>query len=149
MTLSPVPPPAGARRGLTLVAVLAAMATVLLLLGGMIEIALVGRRQLLRELDACQAECLLEAAADRAVARLRADPGWSGGAERVPAEAIVGRGDAAVSTSVAADSLTLRVVVEYPAGDPRSIRRERAFAVAPPAPSTVPAPSAASPESSP
>lgn len=141
------------RRGVALVAVLAAMAVVLLMLGGMVSLAVAGRRQLVKELGVRQAESLLEAAADRAAARLRTEPGWTGGTERVPSADIVGAGDAEVVTEViaSADARTLRIVVDYPAGRPDSIRRERSFAVAPPAPpqSTAPDPSTAPPEALP
>ena len=140
--------PSQSRRGVTLVAVLAAMAVVLIMLGGMLKIALLGRRQFLKELELRQAECLLEAAAERAVIRLRAEP-----ATTVAAEEIVGRGAAEVTTSVTPsdDGVSLGLVVEYPAGRPDSVRRERALRVArevlqplpSPAipPSTVPEPS--------
>jgi len=146
---APVP-----RRGVALVAVLAAMAVVLLMLGGTLTLAVAGRRQLVKELDVRQAESLLDAAADRAVARLRTEPGWTGGTERVPSEAIVGAGDAEVVTEViaSADTRTLRIVVDYPAGRPDSIRREHLFAVplpqAPPV-SPDPDPSTAAPEALP
>ena len=142
-----------ARRGMTLVAVLAAMAIVLAMIGGMLKVGLLGRRQLLKELELRQAECLLEAAADRAVARLRAEPGWTGGGTTVASEAIVGAGDATVTTTVtpSVDRIVLRIVVDYPAGTPHSVRRERSFPVsrdlllpgpAPDSPpSTVPEPS--------
>lgn len=136
------------RRGVALVAVLAAMAVMLLLLGGMLQLALLGRRQLVRELVVAQAESLLEAAADRAVSRLRAEPGWSGGSERVASEAIVGAGDAELVTEVtpAGESRKLRVVVDYPAGRPDSIRRERAFVVILPRTSSPSAASESSPD---
>ena len=148
---APTPDP---RRGVALVAVLAAMAVVLLLLAGLLKLAVAGRRQLVRELDVRQAESLLEAAADRAAAKLRTDPAWSGGTERVASEAIVGAGDAEVVTEVIAspDTRTLRIVVDYPAGRPDSIRREHLFAVplpqAPPV-SPDPDPSTAAPEALP
>jgi hypothetical protein len=147
--------PPQSRRGATLVAVLAAMAVVLLMLGGMLKIALLGRRQFLKELELRQAECLLEAAAERAVSRLRAEPGWTGGRTAVASEAIVGNGAAEVTTSVTPsdDGVSIGLVVEYPAGRPDSVRRERALRVArevlqPPSspaipPSTVPEPSPA------
>ena len=149
------PLPSQSRRGATLVAVLAAMAVVLVMLGGMLKIALLGRRQFLKELELRQAECLLEAAAERAVIRLRAEPGWSGGRTTVASEAIVGRGAADVITAVTLtpDGVSLGLVVEYPAGRPDSVRRERAVRVAREAftpnqlpaspPSTVPEPSPA------
>lgn len=149
------PRPSQSRRGATLVAVLAAMAVVLLMLGGMLKIALLGRRQFLKELELRQAECLLEAAAERAVIRLRAEPGWTGGQTTVASEAIVGKGAAEVTTSVTLkpDGVLLGLVVEYPAGRPDSVRRERALRVAREAfmpnqlpaipPSTVPEPSPA------
>lgn len=119
------------RRGVTLVAVLAAMGIVLLMLGGMLKIALLGRRQFLKELELRQAECLLDAACERAVIRLRSEPGWSGGRTAVPAEAIVGLGSAAVTTAVAPgdDGVTLELVVEYPVGRADSVRRERTVRV--------------------
>ena len=128
------PPP---RRGAALVAALAALAVVLLVLGAMIEIGLLSRRQLGRELVARQADCLLEAAAERAAARLRAEPGWAGGRETIPASSIVDAGDADVVTEIAPDGAgsLVRIVVDYPAGRPDSVRRERAFAVAAIAPS--------------
>lgn len=143
------------RRGATLVAVLAAMAVVLIMLGGMLKIALLGRRQFLKELELRQAECLLEAAAERAVSRLRADPGWTGGQTTVASEAIVGNGAAKVTTSVTPsdDGVRLGLVVEYPTGRPDSVRRERVISMAREAflpnelpalpPSTVPEPSPA------
>ena len=149
------PLPSQSRRGATLVAVLAAMAVVLVMLGGMLKIALLGRRQFLKELELRQAECLLEAAAERAVIRLRAEPGWSGGRTTVASEAIVGRGAADVTTAVTLtpDGVSLGLVVEYPVGRPDSVRRERAIRVAREAftpnqlpvspPSTVPEPSPA------
>jgi len=142
------------RRGLALVAVLAAMAAMLVMLAALLQAGMLGRRQLARELDLHQAESLLDAAAGRAVARLAADPGWSGGGERVESERIVGRGDADITVAVmpAGAGRTLHVVVDYPAGRPDSIRRERSFAVAlslPALPSTPSEPSAASPETSP
>ena len=149
------PLPSQSRRGATLVAVLAAMAVVLVMLGGMLKIALLGRRQFLKELELRQAECLLEAAAERAVIRLRADPGWTGGRTTVASEAIVGRGAAEVTTAVTLtpDGVSLGLVVEYPVGRPDSVRRERALRVARKAfmpnqlpalpPSTVPEPSPA------
>ena len=149
------PLPSQGRRGATLIAVLAAMAVVLVMLGGMLKIALLGRRQFLKELELRQAECLLEAAAERAVIRLRAEPGWSGGQTTVASEDIVGKGAADVTTSVTLkpDGVLLGLVVEYPAGRPDSVRRERAIRVAREAfmpnqaptipPSTVPEPSPA------
>lgn len=149
------PQPPQGRRGATLIAVLAAMAVVLLMLGGMLKIALIGRRQFLKELELRQAECLLEAAAERAVIRLRAEPGWTGERTTVAAETIVGAGAAEVTTTVTPgdDGVSLGLVVEYPVGRPDSVRRERVLRVArevfspnrPPAipPSTVPEPSPA------
>lgn|GEM_PF-1030303 len=149
------PLPSPSRRGATLVVVLAAMAVVLLMVGGMLKIALLGRRQFLKELELRQAECLLEAAAERAVSRLRAEPDWTGGQTTVASEAIVGNGAAEVTTSVTPsdDGVRLGLVVEYPAGRPDSVRRERTLRVAREAfmpnqlpalpPSTVPEPSPA------
>jgi hypothetical protein len=149
------PLPSQGRRGATLVAVLAAMAVVLVMLGGMLKIALLGRRQFLKELELRQAECLLEAAAERAVIRLRAEPGWTGGQTTVASEDIIGKGAADVTTSVTLkpDGVLLGLVVEYPAGRPDSVRRERTIRVAREAfmpnqlpaipPSTVPEPSPA------
>ena len=149
------PLPSRSRRGATLVAVLVAMAVVLVMLGGMLKIALLGRRQFLKELELRQAECLLEAACERAVIRLRAEPAWSGGRTTVASEAIVGRGAADVTTAVTLtpDGVSLGLVVEYPVGRPDSVRRERAIRVAREAftpnqlpvspPSTVPEPSPA------
>ena len=149
------PLPSQSRRGATLVAVLVAMAVVLVMLGGMLKIALLGRRQFLKELELRQAECLLEAACERAVIRLRAEPAWSGGRTTVASEAIVGRGAADVTTAVTLtpDGVSLGLVVEYPVGRPDSVRRERAIRVAREAftpnqlpvspPSTVPEPSPA------
>jgi len=149
------PLPSPSRRGATLVAVLVAMAVVLVMLGGMLKIALLGRRQFLKELELRQAECLLEAAAERAVSRLRAEPGWTGGRMTVASEDIVGRGDAEVTTTVTLkpDGVLLGLIVEYPAGRPDSVRRERTLRVAREAfmpnqlpavpPSTVPEPSPA------
>ena len=150
-----LPLPSQSRRGATLIAVLAAMAVVLIMLGGMLKIALLGRRQFLKELELRQAECLLEAAAERAVIRLRAEPGWTGGQTTVASDDIVGKGAAEVTTSVTLkpDGVLLGLVVEYPAGRPDSVRRERAIRVAREAfmpnqaptipPSTVPEPSPA------
>ena len=109
-----------------------AMTVMLLVLGAMLRFGLLGRRHLLRELDVHQAESLVEAAAERAVVRLGVEPAWRGGSEQVGSEAIVGRGDAEVRVVVepAGDSCSLRVVVDYPAGLPNSIRRERSFTVA-------------------
>lgn len=131
------PPP---RRGAALVAALAALAVVLLVLGAMIEIALLSRRQLGRELVARQADCLLEAATERAAARLRAEPGWAGGREKIPASAIVDAGDADVVTEIAPDGAgsLVRIVVDYPAGRPDSVRRQRAFTLAASSPSARP-----------
>ncbi|MEN9666602.1 MAG: hypothetical protein RLZZ326_2965 [Planctomycetota bacterium] len=149
------PLPSRSRRGATLVAVLVAMAVVLVMLGGMLKIALLGRRQFLKELELRQAECLLEAACERAVIRLRAEPAWSGGRTTVASEEIVGKGAAEVTTSVTLtpDGVSLGLVVEYPAGRPDSVRRERAIRVARDVlqplpsptipPSTVPEPSPA------
>ena len=150
-----LPLPSQGRRGATLVAVLAAMAVVLVMLGGMLKIALLGRRQFLKELELRQAECLLEAAAERAVIRLRAEPGWTGGQTTVASDDIVGKGAAEVTTSVTLkpDGVSLGLVVEYPVGRPDSVRRERAIRVARDVlqplpsptvpPSTVPEPSPA------
>ena len=150
-----LPLPSQSRRGATLIAVLAAMAVVLVMLGGMLKIALLGRRQFLKELELRQAECLLEAAAERAVIRLRAEPGWTGGQTTVASEDIVGKGAAEVTTSVTPgdDGVSLGLIVEYPVGRPDSVRRERAIRVAREAfmpnqaptipPSTVPEPSPA------
>ncbi len=138
------------RPGSTLVAVLAAMTVVLLLLGGMLKIGLIGRRQLLKELDARQAECLLEAAADRAAQRLAADPAWSGDARTVAADQITGVGAASVTTSIAAGEgrgPALQIVVDYPAGRTDSVRRERTFPFTPPA--AVRSPTSASPPTDP
>jgi len=149
------PLPSQSRRGATLVAVLVAMAVVLVMLGGMLKIALLGRRQFLKELELRQAECLLEAAAERAVIRLRAEPAWTGGRTTVASEEIVGKGAAEVTTSVTPgdDGVSLGLVVEYPVGRPDSVRRERAIRVARDVlqplpsptspPSTVPEPSPA------
>lgn len=126
------PPWPPGRRGATLIAVLAAMAVVLLMLGGMLKIALLGRRQFLKELELRQAECLLEAAAERAVIRLRAEPGWTGERTTVASEEIAGAGAAEVITTVTPgeDGVGLGLVVEYPVGRPDSVRRERVLRVA-------------------
>ena len=144
------------RRGSTLVAVLAAMAVVLLMLAGMLKIGLVGRRHLLKELEVRQAECLLEAAADRAAARLSADAAWPGDLRTVSADEIVGSGPAEVTTEIAAagqGSRSIHIVVDYPAGRADSVRRERVFpftsfpGTSPPASDPVP-PIQPSPEDS-
>ena len=126
------PLPRRGRRGATLIAVLAAMAVVLIMLGGMLKIALLGRRQFLKELELRQAECLLEAACERAVSRLRTEPGWTGGRTTVASEAIVGAGAAEVTTTVTPidNGVSLGLVIEYPVGRPDSVRRERALRVA-------------------
>ena len=118
------------RRGATLFAVLAAMAVVLVMLAGMLKIGLLGRRHLLKELEVRQAECLLEAATDRAAARLLADAAWPGDVRTVPSGEIVGAGSAEVTTAIEqgrAGSAIIRIVVDYPAGRADSVRRERVF----------------------
>ena len=88
------------------------------------------RRHLLKELEVRQAEGLLEAAADRAAARLSADAAWPGDLRTVSADEIVGSGPAEVTTEIAAageGSRSIHIVIEYPAGRADSVRRERVF----------------------
>jgi hypothetical protein len=131
-------PASGRRRrrrgGLMIVAALVCLFVVTSIVGSMLKSALRARRQLHVERDRRQSELLVEAGADRAVARLAADPDFRGDTWELPAAAIVGRGDGRVTTEVSrsADNQPqqVRVVAEYPLGRDFPIRRSHTFQIA-------------------
>lgn len=77
-----------------------------------------------------QAEWLAEAGLDRAIARLHADPDWSGETWAISADELAGRGDARVVIEVVpsldvSPGRHIRVVADYPADSPTRARAER------------------------
>jgi hypothetical protein len=121
------------RGGLMIVAALVCLLVVTSIVGSMLKSALRARRELHVERDRRQSELLVEAGADRAVARLAAEPGFRGDTWELPAAAIVGHGGGRVMTEVSrsADnqSQQIRVVAEYPLGRDFPIRRSHTFQI--------------------
>ena len=121
------------RRGAVLIVALVCMLVMMSIVGGMLQGAILARRQLHEQRDLRQAEAILEAGADRAFLRLEKDPLYAGETMMFSAVEIVGSGRAEVSIEVvpaASDEPKhLRVVVEYPTGQVHSIRKTRRFPV--------------------
>lgn len=121
------------RRGAVLIVALVCMLVMMSIVGGMLQGALLARRQLHEQRDLRQAEAILEAGADRAFLRLEKDPLYVGETMMFSAEEIVGSGRAEVSIevvpAVSDEPKQLRVVVEYPTGQVHSIRKTRRFPV--------------------
>jgi type II secretory pathway component PulK len=118
------------------VAVLVCLLIVTSIIGSMLHSALHARRQLRVERDRRQAELLVEAGADRAAARLAADPTFRGDTWNLSAESIVDRGAGRVSTEISPHDVSgewqLRVVAEYPLGRDFPIRRSHTFPISAP-----------------
>jgi hypothetical protein len=126
------------RSGLMVLAALVCLLIVTSIVGSMVQGALRARRQLHAERNRRQAELLLEAGANRAVARLAAEPDFRGDTWNVPAESVIGHGDGRVKTEIARnegiDAWQLRVVAEYPLGREFPITRSNTFPI--PSPTT-------------
>jgi hypothetical protein len=132
-----VPLPSRQRKGLVAVAALVCLLVVTSIVISMLQGSLRTRNQLLGERDRCQTEMLLEAGADRAVARLAAEPSFQGDTWELPAAMIVGNGAGRVTTNFSrvpnSQTLQLRVVAEYPLGHNLSIKRSHTFQIETPA----------------
>jgi hypothetical protein len=118
------------------VAALVCLLIVTSIVGSMLHGVVRARRQLIAERDRRQTELLLEAGANRAAARLAAEPSFRGDAWTLTAEEIAGLGDARITTQIESGSdnndLQLHVVAEYPLGRDFPIRRSRTFPIARP-----------------
>jgi hypothetical protein len=104
----------------------------MLILAGMLKTTLLTSRQIRTEWQARQAECLVQAGADRAAFRLASDSEYSSEVWSLAAEEIAGTAPGVVSITVRRDSTDrarVRVVAEYPSGEVASIRRTREFLI--------------------
>lgn len=124
--------PVGRRRsGLMIVAALVCLLVVTSIVGSMLRGALHARLELRAERDRRQVELLLEAGADRAAARFASEPEFRGDTWNLPAEAIVGHGDARVTTEISRhidnDAWQVHVIAEYPLGRDFPTRRSHTF----------------------
>jgi hypothetical protein len=122
------------RSGLMIVAALVCLLVVTSIVGSMLKGALRARRELHTERDRRQTELLIDAGADRAVARLAAELDFRGDTWEILSTAIVGRGGGRVTTEISLSTdqqfRRVRVVAEYPLGGDFPIRRSRTFHVA-------------------
>ncbi len=119
------------RRGFAVIASLTCLLIVVAIVGSMLQSAIRARRELLTERDCRQSQLLLAAGADRAAARLAAEPTYRGDVWELPAEAIIGRGAGRVTTEVSRAGSEgpwqVHVVAEYPTDRGLSIRRSHTF----------------------
>ena len=124
------------RGGVVLVAVLVFLVIASSLLFGRLKLAIERRRIAERQELALQADWLVESAASRGLARLAADPKWSGDRWEIAAESLYGEGAAGDETRVAADTDAkggrrprLSITVNYPVGAPSSVTRAKEFSI--------------------
>ncbi len=97
------------RRGMLAIAVLVCLIVLSLIAGALLRIGAAQRDEVRAEERRLQAEWLAEAGLRRALARLDADPGYSGETWSIDARELG-----------AADSATVEIAVERPPGDPRN-----------------------------
>jgi type II secretory pathway component PulK len=120
------------RRGLVVVAALVCLLIVTSIVTSMLRHTLDVRRHLRAERDRRQVELLVAAGVSRAVQRIAADARFRGDTWNLRADEIVGRGDARVTSNIAAaenDGWQVHVVAEYPLGRDFPIRRSRTFSI--------------------
>ena len=118
------------RPGVALVCVVACLAAVTLLLGGMLKATVLTSRQVRVERQLRQTEWLVQAGAERAAFRLANDAGYTGEEWKLAADEIAGTDSGVVTISVQRDSTdqaTVQVVAEYPSDSTAAIRRTRDF----------------------
>jgi len=101
-----------------------------LMIGSLLKIAAMSHRQLKRDEYRLQASFLADAASERALVRLKIDPGFLGDEWRVPAEQLAPGRTATVRTSVTPDLVNpnrqiIEVMAEYPVGHPDFVRITR------------------------
>jgi hypothetical protein len=105
------------------------------IVGNMLQSALRARRQMHAKRDRTQAELLLDAGTDRALAQLTADPNYRGDTLDLPGEEIVRQGAGRVTTQLsqvgASGRWQAHVVAEYPLGRDFPVRRSRTFQISP------------------
>jgi hypothetical protein len=122
------------RSGLLVVAALVCLLVVTSIVAAMLHSAVRARRALHVERDRRQAELLVEAGADRAVARLASDPEYRGDTWAIDSSFIVNLGDGRVTTSISRSADTepwqLHIVVEYPLNREFPIRRSHTYKIA-------------------
>lgn len=122
-------------RGLVLIAALVCLLVSMAIVGSMLQGTIRAQRQLHTERDVRQAELLLQAGFDRAVAKLAADADFAGDTWDLSPAEIVGRGAGHVITTVnqtnrGRESICqIRVVAEYPLGRDFPARRSQVFTV--------------------
>ena len=123
------------RRGTVLIATLVCMIVVTGILGAMLRGTLRERRQLHVERDRRQTELLLQAGADRAAFQLAREADYAGEIWKLPADAIVGGGEATVTIKAPRDgennARNVQVVAEYRVASSRAIRRSKVFTIQP------------------
>ena len=115
-----------------MICVVACLAVVTLVLGGMLKATLLTMRQVRTERHLRQTEWLVQAGAERAAFRLASDGQYSGEEWSLSADEIVGSDPGLVTISVSRDSpdrASVRVVAEFPSGNDASIRRTREFLI--------------------
>ncbi len=120
------------KRGVALICVVACLAAVTLLLGGMLKATLMTMRQVRVERHLRQTEWLVQAGAERAAFRLANDVEYTGEEWSLAADEIVGTDPGVVTISVSPDSTdraSVRVVAEFPSGSAAAIRRTREFLI--------------------
>ncbi len=122
------------RRGAVLMMTLVAVALASVLLTSLMTNALSERRQVRKQRQAVQADWLVEAGLQRAVAQLASDAGYRGETWRVDAKSLGGQHAAVVHIEVSAlkqPANARRVVVQadLPEDPPQRVRRQAQFTV--------------------
>lgn len=129
------PDHANPRRGA--IAVIA-MITILITISiglGLVRTSLQSRDQALRRQDQTQAQWLVEAGIERAVAQLRQSAEYRGETWKLPADKLGGRRDGEVRIELEAaednaNDYQLTVVADYPAGSEHRIRARKTITIA-------------------
>lgn len=121
------------RHGAAVVVAMACLTVVTTMLVTMLQGTLHVRRELHAQRDLRQTELLLAAGMDRAEYRLTREADYRGETWRLPADAVVGRGNAKVTIAANRESdaepWQVDVVAEYSRGGGLSIRRSETFFV--------------------
>jgi hypothetical protein len=121
------------RRGSVLVVALVCLLVMMTIVSHMLLGSMRARRQLHPERNLRQTELLLQAGADRAAYRLATEAAYRGETWRLPADSIVGTGDADVTIQATRDSSDkpwqVQIMAEYPRGSEHSIRRSQTLTI--------------------
>jgi type II secretory pathway component PulK len=122
------------RRGGVMVIALVCMTVSMLLIGALLRLAVIDRRQIRADHSRLQSDWLAESALDRAAHRLRADPAYTGDQWEIPATDLGGRHAGRVEIAVAAvqgdnSRRSVTVVALYPVGADRFSQRTKTITV--------------------